>query len=204
MWQLLETVVALVTNHHLDAAQAAQFEEFYDKNLRGSKLFYSKMEETTIAGRPLDMADRLANLRDGYCIVFRTREAELVLDWWVGRHTLYLSVSAPSNKTDISIFRHSELGEDSLHQVRMDMAVAQAQALHGTFHDDVLLIARSDCPYEGVSLQVAEGFALQDILAHFAEEYPAPQRISFEALRSTPEGELRSWYLVGPGEKAGA
>lgn len=197
MWHLLETVMALVINHHLDAAQASQFEEFYDKNLRGSsKLFFSKMEETTIAGKTLDMVDRLANLRDGYCVVYRTREAELVLDWWVGRSALYLSISAPSNMTEISIFRHSELGGDRLHMVRMDMAVAQAQALQKVFGDEVLLIARSECPYEGVMQQVAEGLNVQEILKHFADEHPAPQHIVAEALRDVEEDELQSWYLV--------
>ena len=35
MWQNLETVAAMVVSHHLDEAQAARFDEFYEKNLRG-------------------------------------------------------------------------------------------------------------------------------------------------------------------------
>lgn len=206
MWQLLETVVALAVNHHMDGAQAAQFEDFYDNNLRGkSKLFYSKMEETTVQGKPMDMADRMANLRDGFSVVYRTHEREQVLDWWVGRKALWLNTSVPSNMTDISIFRHSELGaDDKLHRLRMEVAAAQAEMLMGVFHDEVLLVVRSDCPEERVSQLVSEGLPLQEILADIADEFPAPQRITPEALRATPEAELQSWYIMAPDKNADA
>ena len=198
MWQNLETVMALVVNHHLDEAQAAQFEEFYEKNLRGtSKLFFSKMEETTVAGRPLFTDERERNLHDGFSLVFRTRESEMVLDWWVGRRVLYLDISVPSNKTDISIFRHSELPGMKVHQTRMDMVTTQAQALLNAFHDDVTLILLDDCPDEKLHQLVGEGLDMQAIYARLEEEgEELPPHTSLAALRETPEEELQSWYVV--------
>lgn len=200
MWQLLETVLALAVNHHLDGAQASQFEEFYDARLRGkNKLLYSRMEETTVQGKPLDMVDRMANLRDGFSVVFRTHEREQVLDWWVGRNALWLSIQVPANMTDISIFRHSELGgDDKLHRLRMTIAAEQAEAMMGVFGDEVLLIMRSNCPEERISQLVSEGLSVQEVLAQIDEdEFPVPQRITPAALRTLAEADMQSWYIVG-------
>ncbi len=198
MWQKLETVVAMAVNHHLDVAQAAQFEEFYEKNLRGrSKLFFSKIEETTVAGRPLDMDERQRNLQDGFSLVFRSRESEMVLDWWVGRHVLYLDISVPAHMTDVSIFRHSELPGLKVHQTRMETAAAQVEALQGAFHDDVTLIVLSDCPDERMRQLAAEGLDMQEIDARLEEEgYSPPPRTSAAALRDMAEEALQSWYVV--------
>lgn len=200
MWQNLETVAALVVSHHLDEAQAARFDEFYEKHLRGgSRLFYSKMEETTVAGRPLFMDERERNLRDGFSLVFRSRESEMVLDWWVGRHVLYLDISVPANMTDVSIFRHSELPSQKVHQTRMEMVAGQVEALQGAFHDDVTLILLSGCPSEKMLKLASEGLPMQEIYERLAEEeegYSPPSHISAAALRGKLEEELQSWYVV--------
>ena len=208
MWQNLETVAAMVVSHHLDEAQAARFDEFYEKNLRGkSRLFYSKMEETTVAGRPLFMEERERNLHDGFSLVFRTRESEMVLDWWVGRHVLFLDISVPANMTDVSIFRHSELSGLKVHQTRMEMASGQVEALQRVFHDDVTLILLSDCPSEKILKLASEGMTMQEINERLAEEeesYAPPPRIAAAALRGMAEEELQSWYLVPQDKNAAA
>ncbi len=193
-----ECVLVLALNHHLPEMQVAQFEDFYANTLRGNGPFSSKMKEATAANRTLPLAERLENLRDDYGVDFSTSEAGLDFDWCLGRRALRLAVWAPGGQKDIAIMCRYERYGVRAHRARMRLAEALIKALHSVFRENVLLGIWNDHPVGAIQELVSEGMDIHGIVAHCANEYPPPARISLKTLLATPEDALHIWYIISP------